>query len=110
MCSKGLAHPFDFDPILERLQSEGHSIKDGLSEESFIQCFVLCVQEGRNDVLWNLLKSMGYSMDFDFQFEIPAILLKADQTIEFSNEARQFLTNVKSPRFLPFRFSAAFST
>lgn len=107
MCLKGLSHSFDFDPTLERIQAEGYSIEEGFTEESFIQLFVLCVQEGRNDVLWNLLKSMGYSMDFKFNIEIPTILLKADQTIEFSNEARRFLTNVKSSRFLSFRSFAA---
>ena len=110
MCLKGLIHTFDFDPMLERIQSEGCSIEEGLTEESFIQLFVLCVQEGRNDVLWNLLKSMGYSMDFEFNFEIPTILLKSDQTIEFSNEARHFLTSVPSFRFLPPRSFAASST
>ena len=42
-----------------------------LTEEDFVQLFLLCVQDGRNDVLWNSMKAMGYSMEFDFPMEFP---------------------------------------
>lgn len=78
-----------------------------LTEEDFVQLFLLCVQDGRNDVLWNSMKAMGYSMEFDFPMEFPEIVLRSDQTVEFSPEGRSFLVNVKIVTIFDLRYSVA---
>ena len=60
-----------------------------------------------SSVLWNSMKAMGYSMEFDFPMEFPEIVLRSDQTVEFSPEGRSFLVNVKIVTIFDFRFSVA---
>ncbi|KNB45700.1 mitochondrial rho GTPase 1 [Blastocystis sp. subtype 4] len=80
------------------LQQGGESCIDiatnGITEEGFIHLMQLFVMKEHTETVWMALRYCGYSDDLELDMEIPVFDLKKDQSVEFTAEARIFLTSL----------------
>lgn len=80
------------------LQQGGESCLDnstnGITEDGFIHLMQLFVMKEHTETVWMALRYCGYSDDLKQESQIPIFDLKKDQSVEFTSEARIFLTSV----------------
>ena len=66
----------------------------GITEEGFLHLMKLFVMKDHTETVWTALRHFQYDDELECATELPAFSLPEGQSVEFTPEARVFLTSV----------------
>lgn len=68
----------------------------GITEEGFLHLMKLFVMKDHTETVWTALRHFQYDDDLTCATELPTFSLSVGQSVEFTPEARVFLTSVET--------------